>query len=163
MLCCWSLNHMLWSISKHSSDALTSHKVIKTNGNDGTTASVHGVILAVRTVWCKLWVRRWLHVWCVETFSVFLCYGVDVATACDQQIPQCHNIILLYVNIIIITINDLSMRCSELYMSSSCQNILWFRVVGLYIRVSSWCDVKCECTHMHHVSNTTYTGHNTSY
>jgi hypothetical protein len=41
-------------ISKQSSDALTSHKVIKINGNDGTTVFVHGVILTVRTVWCKL-------------------------------------------------------------------------------------------------------------
>jgi hypothetical protein len=40
-------------ICKHSNDAVVSHKAIETNGNDGMTASACGVILAVRTVWCK--------------------------------------------------------------------------------------------------------------
>jgi hypothetical protein len=40
-------------IYNHSNDAVTLHKATQTNGSDGMTASARGVILAVRTVWCK--------------------------------------------------------------------------------------------------------------
>jgi hypothetical protein len=51
--CCAVIFEPHTVICKHSNDAVTSHKAIETNGNDGMTASACGVILAVRTVWCK--------------------------------------------------------------------------------------------------------------